>query len=106
MRYLTLITFLSASILSSMALAETRLDIEKTKTGILPSGEFYSLYHVSCNDDSSAAVVSMDRQRRWCFSPAGELSCFSTAQKASQMACASPNLASTEHARDAAGRTN
>ncbi|MCR9104453.1 MAG: hypothetical protein NXI15_04110 [Gammaproteobacteria bacterium] len=106
MRTFTLLLFFAGSLFANTALAEARLDIEKTKTGILPSGEFYSLYNVNCQDSSSAAVVSMDRQRQWCFSPDGELSCFSTAQKASQMACAAPNLAAAEGASEETGRTN
>ena len=82
------IAVLSISLVSSLALANDSAQLErKIKTGILPTGGFYSLYEVSCADDSTATIASMEGRTRWCTLSGGELSCFRMAEQASYSAC-------------------
>ncbi len=79
---------ISVSLLSSLAMAgDLGAREKKIKTGILPTGEFYSLYEVSCPDDSTATIASMEGRTRWCTLSGGELSCFRMAEQASYSAC-------------------
>jgi len=70
--------------------------LEKLKTGILPSGGFYSMYAVDCPDQSTGAVASLDDRRRWCTFNSGELNCFSRKQEASYSACMSGAVATSD----------
>ena len=88
MRLSSFIAVVSFSLLSSLAMASDLGPREKKiKTGILPTGEFYSLYEVSCPDDSTATIASMEGRTRWCTLAGGELSCFRMAEQASYSAC-------------------
>ena len=88
---------LALVVLSASADGADRLDIVKVKTGILPGGGFYSLYHVDCLDERAAPIASLDRKRRWCALHEGEMSCFSSQQEASFKACLTNALAASEH---------
>ena len=76
-----------------IAHASDTFDTEKIKTGILPSGGFYSLYEVACDDQVTAAIASLNGKRSWCTSLNGELSCFSRRNEASNRACMSGEVA-------------
>jgi hypothetical protein len=89
-----LVTFMA--LLGGVAHASETFDTEKVKTGILPSGGFYSLYAVDCDDQFTAANASLNRKRRWCTSFNGELSCFSRRQEASARACMSGEVAASD----------
>ena len=86
----------SLVVLSASAHAADRPDIVKVKTGILPGGGFYSLYHVDCSDQQTAAIASLDGKRRWCTLHAGDLSCSSSRQEASASACVTNALAAAD----------
>ena len=92
----TVIGLLVASLvfLGAFAHASSAYDMDKVKTGILPSGGFYSLYEVDCPDQFTAAVASLRGKRRWCTSTDGEMSCFSRKQDASLKACGARAMAS------------
>jgi len=92
---------LAAGLSGSLAHASDVLPLEKVKTGILPTGSLYSLYEVSCHDQTSASVVSVARRGRWCIQHNGELSCVRESQEASRLACASSNMAAAEEDLDA-----
>ena len=87
---------ISMALLGGVAHASESVDTEKVKTGILPSGGFYSLYEVGCDDQFTATIASLNRNRRWCSSHNGELSCFSRRQEASTRACMSGEVATSE----------
>lgn len=70
--------------------------LDKVKTGILPSGGFYSLYEGTCSDRNVISVASLDRMRRWCINASGELACVRESQEAVQMACSRSGLASSQ----------
>ena len=86
----------SLALLSTSSQASERFDTEKVKTGILPSGGFYSLYEVDCGDQSTVLVASLNSNRRWCISASDDMSCFSRRQEASTRACMSGALASAD----------
>lgn len=96
MNIATLALAVSIGTTASLAQAEGRIVLEKTKTAILPSGGFYSLYSGTCHDQSEAAVASLDRGRRWCYSVDGDLSCVDRRQEAIQLACARASVASSQ----------
>ena len=98
-----LITFLAS--FGVFAQASSAYDTAKVKTGILPSGGFYSLYEVDCPDQFTAAVASLKSNRSWCTSSDGEMSCFSSKQDASLKACGSRALASTDDSLKGAYQT-
>jgi hypothetical protein len=91
--------FLTAAFLGSLSLASFATDatdgpqLDKVKKGILPSGGFYSLYEVACNDGLTTTIVSTHGRSRWCTNQDGELSCFRRPQEASNMACSGTSLA-------------
>jgi hypothetical protein len=101
MRVLITSLLLTAGLAVAPTQAAGTISLEKTKTGILPSGGFYGLYQVTCHDQSSASVVSLERRGRWCLNYEGELSCFRRSQEASHMACASADVAVSEQDLDA-----
>jgi hypothetical protein len=84
---LTMALLLTMGLIGSLAHGSDTSSRKNVKTGILPSGGFYRIYEVACNDDSSASVASIDGNRRWCILHEEELSCFSRAREASNMAC-------------------
>jgi len=86
----------SLVVLSTSAHAADHPNIVKVKTGILPGGGFYSLYHVECLDQRTAAIASLDRKRRWCTLHEGDLSCSSSRQEASFNACVTNALAASD----------
>jgi hypothetical protein len=86
----------SLTLFGAFAQASSSYDIDKVKTGILPSGGFYSLYEVDCPDQFTAAIASLNGKRRWCTSYDGQMSCFSSKQDASLKACGSGAVASAE----------
>ena len=84
---------------ASLAQADNHIPLVKTKTAILPSGGFYSLYSGTCHDNTEAAIARLDRGRDWCFSADGkELSCVNGRQEAIALACAKTTVASTQDA--------
>ncbi len=93
MRFLTAVFLGSLSLASFATDATEGLQLEKVKKGILPSGGFYSLYEVACNDESTTTIVSTHRQSRWCTNYDGQLNCFRRSQEASNMACSGVSLA-------------
>lgn len=84
----------------AFAHASDTFDTEKVKTGILPSGGFYSMYAVDCPDQSAAAIASLKGKRRWCSLHEGEMNCFSRKQEASYRACMSGAVATAGDSRE------
>ncbi|GAB5453525.1 MAG: hypothetical protein Hals2KO_38530 [Halioglobus sp.] len=70
--------------------------LQRTKTAILPSGGFYSLYQGRCADERSAWIARLDGGVRWCARAEGNLNCFPRPQQALQSACAQQTVAVTE----------
>ena len=101
MRVLITFLLLTAGLAVAPTQAAGTISLEKTKTGILPSGDFYGLYQVNCHHQSSASIVSLDRRGRWCLNYEGELSCFRRSQEAAHMACATVDVAVSEEDLDA-----
>lgn len=101
MRVLMTSIFLTAGLAMAPVQAAGDMSLQKTKTGILPSGGFYGIYQVDCHGQRSASIVSLDRRGRWCTNYEGELSCFRRSQEASHMACATADVAATEEDFDA-----
>jgi hypothetical protein len=67
--------------------------LEKLKTGILPAGGFYSIYAVSCDDQTTSNIVSSHRETRWCTNYDGQLSCYRRSHEASRVACSGVSVA-------------
>ena len=101
MRFLA-ITVLLSTLIPAATLAQQDLPREKIKTGILPSGGFYSLYAVTCSDESTQYVARMDRRTRWCVQSGAELACYRMAEQASDRACSGLEIAATESDNNAA----
>ena len=98
-----IVTYFLASLLvffGAFAQASSTYHTEKVKTGILPSGDFFSIYEVDCPDKFTAAVARLDGNTRWCTSYDGELSCFLRKQEASLKACGSRAVASRDGSLD------
>ena len=74
-------------VLCSPVHATPAADVTKVKTGILPSGELYSLYDVQCKDQFRASVASLQRGRQWCTHQQDQLTCFRRMEQASTLAC-------------------
>lgn len=83
-------------LVASSAYAANDVALDKVKTGILPSGGFYSLYEATCPDQHVVSVASLDRMRRWCINASGELDCVRDSQQAVQMACGRSGLAANQ----------
>lgn len=98
MRFLPTIAVAASLLLSYSAFAEDSLPRERTKTGILPNGGFYTLYSVTCSDNRVVEVASTDRRQRWCAQSGADLACFRNADAASNKACAAGNLAASDSA--------
>ena len=95
MRSVVAVIVFLASLAGTQAFAGQPGAPEKVKTGILPSGEFYSLYNVTCSDGRQESVSSLQRGTRWCTEHAGELACFRRSTVASQVACMSSDVAAS-----------
>lgn len=93
---------LLAALLPTTSLAEQALDREKIKTGILPSGGFYSLYAVTCADESTQYIAKTDRRTRWCVQSGAGLDCYRMVEQASNRACAGLEVAATDTNKNAA----
>lgn len=87
MRRLFELTLMAALLAASAAHADESGSMEKVKSGLLPSGGFYSVYAVDCGDRSSASLASLENGRRWCTSSGGELDCFRQSADALAQAC-------------------
>lgn len=96
MRIVTGCLFAVMTLYGAVSHASDRIHIEKVKTGILPSGGFYSLYEVDCSGQITAAIASLNGQKRWCSLHEGAMNCHSSKQDASVSACMSGVLASTD----------
>ena len=96
MKLLALLLALGCWLAATQARAEVPVKMDKTKTAILPSGGFYSLYEAACPDGSSTEVASMRRGLRWCTARSGELVCFRRPAEVLELACASNQLAASD----------
>lgn len=96
MKYFSCAVLLTALISVGHVQASDGMSMKKIKTGILPSGEFYTLYEATCLDQTTASLASLDRRTSWCLQNAGELSCFRQSREALHAACLSEDIASTE----------
>lgn len=85
--------FTSMVLFGAFAHASDTFDTERVKTGILPTGGFYSIYAVDCPDKFTAAIASLRDKRRWCSLNNGEMNCFPKKQEASYSACMSGAVA-------------
>ncbi len=99
MRFFVCLTFALLPTLSLVVFADEgsmqdRLPYEKVKTGILPTGGLYSLYEVSCGN-STTTIASMERRTRWCTQAGEGLSCYRTADQASEKACSMTSIAAS-----------
>ena len=104
MRRLFELTMITALLAASAAHAEVPGSMEKVKSGLLPSGGFYSVYAVECGDRSPASLASLERGRRWCTSRGEELDCFRQSADAMAQACdRSEKLAAAGTPTDAVG---
>ncbi|MCX2980499.1 hypothetical protein EYC98_06375 [Halieaceae bacterium IMCC14734] len=79
---------------SAIAFSAEPVAIDKVKTGLLSATETYSIYSVSCSDESTAAIAAMNRGTRWCVAEASQLDCFSDRENAAVKACSSTLMAS------------
>jgi len=86
---------LCAILLTGAAHASDNGSINKVKTGILPTGGFFSIYEASCPQDAAVSIASTDRRQRWCVQADGQLRCFGAASEATRYACANMLLADT-----------
>ena len=98
--YYTALKIAALTLVSTLSMASEPPSMDKVKTGILPSGHLYSLYHVSCQDEHTAAIARMDRGRRWCLQVQGDLSCYGGAEQASKMACSERALLASKSPGD------
>ena len=92
MRYLQFASALFAAVFSVQLLAESAVSKDRVKTGILPSGKFYSIYQVNCLDKTQTHIAMMDRRRTWCTVDGLELDCYRQPQEAAARACAEDEL--------------
>ena len=84
---------LCACLLTGAAQASDGGSINKVKTGILPTGGFFSIYEAACPQDAAVSIASTDRRRRWCVESDGQLRCFGAASEATRHACSGVLLA-------------
>ncbi len=90
---------LCACLLAGAAQASDTGAINKVKTGILPSGDFFSIYEASCPQNTAVSIASTDRRRRWCADADGQLRCFRAANEATRYACSEIVLAGNTGSR-------
>jgi hypothetical protein len=74
-------------LLGVSAQASEPFGTEKIKTGILPTGGFYSLFEVDCGNEVTGVIASLKGGTSWCTSYVGEMSCFTSKQESSASAC-------------------
>ena len=80
--------FVALMLAASSAWASEAVNLEKVKTGILPTGGFYSIYEVTCMREGRATIGAMSRRGGpWCVEESGELVCFRRSEDASARAC-------------------
>ena len=91
-RPLQLSAALTMVLSSASVLADSAVSKDKIKTGILPSGDVYSIYEVSCADDSTTHIAMMDRRHKWCRVDGMNLDCYRMPEQAADQACASGQL--------------
>jgi hypothetical protein len=104
MRTLFAVTMFTSVLAASAAHAEQSRSLEKVKSGLLPSGGFYSVYAAECGDGSPASLASLERGSRWCTSRGEELDCFRQSADALAQACdRSEKLAAAGTRMDAVG---
>jgi len=84
---------LCAILLAGTVHASDTAQINKVKTGILPTGGFFSIYEAACPQDASVSIASTDRRQRWCVQSDGQLRCFGAASEATRYACSGVLLA-------------
>ncbi len=84
---------LCAILLTGAAHASDTGSINKVKTGILPTGGFFSIYEAACPQDAAVSIASTDRRQRWCVQSDGQLRCFGAAKEATRYACSGVLLA-------------
>ena len=84
---------LCAFLLASAAQASGSGSMNKVKTGILPSGDFFSIYEASCPQNTAVSIASTDQRQRWCVESDGQLRCFRAASEATRYACSDVFLA-------------
>lgn len=85
-------TVMLATLLAAAAQASEPALMQKVKTGILPSGAFYSVYEVGCASGASSAVISLEGRSRWCATEGGDMVCMRRLRDASRLACTSDGL--------------
>ena len=89
------ISMLCIFLLAGAAQASGNGPLYKVKTGILPSGDFFSIYEASCPQNTAVSIASLDRRQRWCVESSGQLRCFRAAREAARYACSDMFLAGT-----------
>ena len=79
------------------AWAGEAVNLEKVKTGILPTGGFYSIYEVTCMSEGRATIGALSRRAGpWCVEEGGELVCFRRSEDASARACTGLEVVASE----------
>lgn len=102
MRVMTGCLLISMVLFGGFSHASDAFETEKVKTGILPSGGFYSMHAVDCPEQFTAEIASLNGKRRWCSLHDREMHCFSRKQDASYRACMSGAVAATDDKVDGA----
>lgn len=92
MRSKLFITTMGTLLLSANVLADSSLARDKIKSGILPSGDLYSIFEIQCPDASKTHIAMMDRRTRWCMIEGAGLKCVREADLAADQACAASQL--------------
>ena len=100
MRLLLVLVCLGSCFAVFQSRADAAMPMDKTKTAILPSGGFYSLYEARCPYGSATDIASMRRGQRWCSAPAGELVCFRQPAEALDHACLKNQMAASDPDQD------
>ncbi len=88
MRSITFTATLALALSSSSVLAASAISHDRVKSGILPSGDLYSIYEVSCDNSNKTHIAMMDRRRSWCMIDSGSLECVRDPELAADQACA------------------
>ena len=90
-------------LLSAAVQASDTAPLQKLKTGILPTGAFYSVYEIGCASGATSAVISLEGRSRWCATEDGSMVCMRRLGDASRLACASDGLQVAGRAESVAG---
>ena len=93
-----LIPALTCAILafSSTAFSAEPVAMDKVKTGLLSATQTYTIYQVSCSNETVTAVAAMDRATRWCVANDAQLDCFRDRENAAIKACSATLLATSD----------